>query len=194
MEQSFLRNSHSLSQEISPILWDSKIHYRVHKSQSLVAILSQMHPVNIFPPFFPRSILISSHLCLRIPIGLLPSRFPSKILYALLIPPMRAVIFASFITIRSVPSNCCYNGYILGLSSMSMVRTIPSLSSRKRPFSRAGNLQAPSTTGIRIGNLQLLVKARYHGAKRIIKNINPDGKGKLKLSLCLIMHHYMKMD
>jgi hypothetical protein len=35
-------------------------------------------------------LILSSHLCLRIPTGLFPSCFPTKLSYALLIFPMRA--------------------------------------------------------------------------------------------------------
>jgi hypothetical protein len=42
-------NRRSAYQEIIRILWNAKIHYRVHNSLSLIRILSQMNPV---PPLF----------------------------------------------------------------------------------------------------------------------------------------------
>jgi hypothetical protein len=45
-------NSHSASQEIPHFLWYLKIHYNIHKSLTLVPILSQRHPLHTFPLCF----------------------------------------------------------------------------------------------------------------------------------------------
>jgi hypothetical protein len=45
-------NIHSASQEFSHLLWKTKFHYRVHKDLPLVPILSQMHTVHNFAPYF----------------------------------------------------------------------------------------------------------------------------------------------
>jgi len=47
-------DSHSPSQESTHVLWNWKIHYCTHNSLSLVPILSHMHPVHNFSPYFPK--------------------------------------------------------------------------------------------------------------------------------------------
>jgi hypothetical protein len=51
MEQSPSQEAdiHSASQEIARLLWILNVHYRVHKSLSLVPILSQMSPCYVGP-------------------------------------------------------------------------------------------------------------------------------------------------
>jgi len=56
-------DSHSPNQDILRLLWNPKLHYRVHKSPPLVRIQSQMHPIHTLPS------LLSSHLLLGLPNG-----------------------------------------------------------------------------------------------------------------------------
>ena len=52
---------------------------RVHNTQTLGPVLNQINPVHFIPSYFFTSILTSpSHLCLGLPVGLLPSGFPTK--------------------------------------------------------------------------------------------------------------------
>jgi len=72
-------NDHSASQEITSLLWNPKLYYRVNKSLPLAPILSHMNPFYLSHPISLRFILIvSSHLCLGLPSGLSPSGFPTK--------------------------------------------------------------------------------------------------------------------
>ena len=90
MEQSpsLEANRFSAGQEIPLILWNPKVHYRIHNSPPPVPTLSQLDPVQPPHPTSWRSILIvSSHLCLGLPSGLFPSDFPTKTLYTPLHAP-----------------------------------------------------------------------------------------------------------
>jgi hypothetical protein len=66
-------NRSSANQEIPRVLWNPKVHYRIHNSPPPVPILSHINPVHALHPTSWRSILIlSSHLRLSLPSGLLP--------------------------------------------------------------------------------------------------------------------------
>jgi hypothetical protein len=49
-------SKHSASQEILRLLWNPKVHYRVHNSPPLAPILREMHPLYTFQPISLRSI------------------------------------------------------------------------------------------------------------------------------------------
>jgi hypothetical protein len=77
-------DSHSASQEISRLLGNPKVHYRVHKSPPLVPILNQTSPAHTIPTYFPKihfNIIIYLRIgpLLGLPSSLLPSGFPTKI-------------------------------------------------------------------------------------------------------------------
>jgi hypothetical protein len=70
---SWKANRSSASQEMTLIVWNLKVHYHIHKSVSLVLILSQIDSFGALYPTSRRFILIlSSHLHLGLPSGLHP--------------------------------------------------------------------------------------------------------------------------
>jgi hypothetical protein len=66
------------TQELPRILWNPKDHYRVHKSPTLVSILSQINPMHTIPSYLRCILILSIHLCLGLPTVLFPSGFPHQ--------------------------------------------------------------------------------------------------------------------
>jgi len=78
-------NGFSPCQEIPCILWNPKVHYRIHKTPPSVPILNHINPTSW------RSVSISSsHLPLGLPSVLFPSGFPTNTLCTPLLSPIRA--------------------------------------------------------------------------------------------------------
>ena len=85
------------SQEIPRILWNPKVHYRIHKCPPPVPNLSQLHPVSTPSDFLKSILILYSHLLLGLPNGLFPSGFPTRTLCTPLPSPIRATCPAHLI-------------------------------------------------------------------------------------------------
>ena len=84
-------NRFSSSQEIPQIWWNLKVHYSTYKCSPPVPTLSQIKLIHAPHSTSWRSILIlSSHLRLGFPSGILPSAFSTKTLYTPFLSPMCA--------------------------------------------------------------------------------------------------------
>jgi hypothetical protein len=92
--------SRSISQEISHLLFKSVDHYCVHKSPSLVFIVSQMNPVHAFPQYFLK--IHCDVILLGLSSGLFTSGFQIKVLHVFLVSSTHATWFARLIPLFDV--------------------------------------------------------------------------------------------
>jgi len=131
---------------IHRILWNPKVHYRVHNSPPLYSIISQINLVHVLATDFLRYILILfSHLCLGLPRGNFSSSFPSKILYAPLLYPIRdtspARLIINIIIINIVifsESSCVSHTILIKLSNLVLSKASPFAFFRLHPASAGG--------------------------------------------------------
>ena len=92
-------NRFSASQVIPHILWNPKVHYRIHKCLSLPRI-SSIQSITPHPTSWKYNLILSSHLGLGFPSGLFPSGFPTNFLYTPLLSPQTRYVPCQFHSYR----------------------------------------------------------------------------------------------
>jgi hypothetical protein len=91
-------NRFSASQEIPRILWNPNAHYRIHKCPPPVLFwASSIQSIPSHPTPWRSVLILSSHLRLGLPSGLLPSGFPTKILHTPHFSPISVIFSANLI-------------------------------------------------------------------------------------------------
>jgi len=183
---SWAANRFAASQEIPRISRNPKVHYRTHNHPPPVCIPGQPNTVHI--PTSHRSILIlSTHLRLGLPSGLLPSGFPTETLYTPLSSPIRttcpAHLSLTYLLTYSLTPRC--RVLLEKLTGLQLVKKFPAIYGTWRfitAFASARQLSLSWASSIQS------IPAHNHFLK-IHLNILPSTPGSPKWSLSLGFTH-----
>lgn len=117
--QPFLGCYQSVTQEFPNILWNHKVHYRLHKSPPQVSILSQMNPALTTPFYLTNTLILSYDVHLGVPSGHFWPYFLRSFIHFRIRPcPGFFVTFPPLSTPNSRTTHCRHNGLSVCTSTM----------------------------------------------------------------------------
>jgi hypothetical protein len=115
------------------ILWNPEFHHRVHMSPPLVPILSQIDPIPTIPSYISKIYfnIVHPSTSWSSPSGLFPYGFPTNILYAFLLSPIRAACPAHLILLDLITLIMLCAKYTLDEKPSIFIRDKPIFSSER---------------------------------------------------------------
>ena len=145
MEQSpsWETNRFAASQEIPHILWNPKVHHRIHKCPPPVPILRQFDRIHTPTSHFLNIDLnIISPLCLVLSSGLFLPGFPTKTMYTPLLFPMLATCPIHLILLGLITWTICGEEYNLFPKTLSLRSFLIVSGQVSHPYRIPGKLTA----------------------------------------------------
>ena len=185
----------SVSQEFPRILWKPKVHYHFHRCPPPVRILSQINPVlaHPLPTSWRSNLILSYHLRLVLPNGLVPSGIPNKTMYTPLPSPILATCPSRLIVLDLITRKILSEGYwVLILTLLFAILKYGFRSPVRKPWNPRQNKLPLRNTIVALGSIWRQTRNRVSQLPFVDDNRLNNGTGTLHCAIMVQAHVIMQ--